>query len=212
MRLPSLHVVTNGEVVGRDSWLSAASGVLEVGGPNLALHVRSPGGNGRDLFHWCSKLAPIARRSGALLLVNDRVDIALALGLGSQLGQRSLGAGDARTVLGRGAQIGVSCHRSEEVVEAADSGADHVFFGSVFESRSHPGGNGEGLESLATIVRVAGRVPVIAIGGIDLASASAVVAAGAHGAAVIRGVWDASDSRAATVGYISALGNAKEVG
>jgi len=211
VRLPRLHVVTNDEVVARDSWLETASGVLETGGPDLALHVRSPHASGRHLFRLCSLLAPVALRSGSLLLVNDRVDVARTLRLGAQLGQRSLDVRAARTVLGPEARIGVSCHGEKEVVEAVDSGADHVFFGSLFESRSHPGLRAKGLDSLRMIVDTAGGVPVIAIGGIELESAPAVVAAGAHGAAVISGVWDASDSRAATVGYISALGHAKEV-
>lgn len=212
VKLPRLHVVTNDEVVGRDLWLETASGVLEAGGPDVALHVRVPRSSGRRLFRLCSVLAPVARRSGALLLVNDRVDIALTLRLGAHLGQRSLDVRSARTVLGSGSRIGVSCHGQEEVVEAVDAGADYVFLGSIFESRTHPGVQAQGLESLRLIVDAAGGVPVIAIGGIGLESAPAVVAAGAHGAAVIRGVWDASDSRAATVRYISALANAKEVG
>lgn len=184
--------------------------MLEAGGAHLALHVRAPGVHGREVFEWCRELRPVAEQSGATLLVNDRVDVARALGLGVHLGQRSLQLSDARNVLGSGGPVGVSCHGADEADAAAKAGADYLVLGNIFETPSHPDRSGVGLSEVGEVVRRVPGVPIVAIGGVTVANTGSVIDAGAWGVAVLRGIWGASDSATAAVEYISALGKVEE--
>jgi thiamine-phosphate diphosphorylase len=106
-------------------------------------------------------------------------------------------------MLGGASVLGVSTHADAEIQSAADEGADYVFVGTVYESASHPGRAGRGVEALAQ----ARAVPLlaIAIGGIDVGKTPDVVQAGAHGVAVISGVWRAPHPRNALIRYVDAL-------
>lgn len=210
MTLPRLHVVTDDEVVAKDSWLDRAAGVMEACGAGVALHVRAPHTAGRRIYEWCHVLRPEAQRTGATLLVNDRVDVARALGLGVHLGRRSLPCSDARSLLLAGLPVGVSCHRVEEVEAARADGAEYAFFGNVFETGSHPGRPGAGPEGLRAVVGHIAAFPIIAIGGVSPDRVAETIEAGARGVAVLQGIWGSDDSRAAAVEYISALGNVEE--
>lgn len=122
----------------------------------------------------------------ALLLVNDRPDVAkLACADGVHLGQDDLPVADARELLGPDALIGVSTHSDAEIDAAA--GADYIGFGPVFATRSKPGAvlpPPHGLEGLRRAV-ARSRLPVVAIGGITVATVGAVAATGARCAAAI---------------------------
>lgn len=208
--LPRLHVVTDDDVVARAGWESVAESILESGGSDVALHVRAPHANGRSVFESCERLLPVARDAGGTLVVNDRVDVACALRLDAHLGRRSLSVADARTVLGETSRIGVSCHTADEVASAAADGAEYAFFGNVLDTPSHTVRPGTGLDTLGRVAAGAVGFPVIAIGGIGVEDTADAIQAGAYGVAVLRGIWDASNSRAAALEYISALGNVEE--
>jgi thiamine-phosphate diphosphorylase len=121
----------------------------------------------------------------ARLVVNDRLDVALALGAdGVQLGRRSLPVGEARRVA-PSLPIGASVHSLSEARGAA--GADWLLLGTVFPSSSHPGGETIGIEGVRRIA-AAGLGPVVAIGGITAENAAAAIGAGAHGVAVISAI------------------------
>jgi len=202
--MPRLHLVTDDAVLHRPDFQSVAAEVLEVGGTRLAFHVRGPGCTGSAIYDEARTLAPIARRAGATLLVNDRVDVALALGLhGVHLAQRSLPPAVARDILGSGSMIGVSTHSSSELAEAAEGGADYAFVGAIFETASHPGLPGRGLDAIATAGETG--LPVIAIGGVAITDVADVLAAGASGVAVIGGVWSTPHPRDAVIRYLDAL-------
>lgn len=204
--LPRLHVVTDDAVLSRGAWLSQAVAVMEAGGAHVALHVRGPDSSAARVFELVAGLAPVARRTGALLTVNDRVDVALASRLGAvHLGKRSLPLADARRLLGQDALIGVSCHSAGEAAAAESEGADYVFGGTVFETPSHPGRPGSGPAGLRDIVAGSDRIPVLGIGGVDAARVERLVRAGAYGVCALRGVWDAPDPGSAVSEYISAL-------
>jgi thiamine-phosphate pyrophosphorylase len=197
-------VVTDDEVLHRPGFLSDAAELLEVGGTALALHVRGPRSGGATIHELARGLAPLARAAGARLLVNDRVDVAVALGLdGVHLGQRSLPPSRARALLGPAALMGVSTHSDVEVEEAVGGGADYVFVGAVYPTASHPGAPGRGPEALRE-ARNAG-IPVLAIGGIRVSRVAEITAAGAHGVAVVGGVWHAPHPRDAVIAYLHAL-------
>ena len=137
------------------------------------------------LFELAREAVRAATGSGVQVLVNGRADVALAAGAaGVHLPSNGLRPAELRKHVPSGFIIGVSSHSADEVLTARDHGADFAVFGPVFAS---PGkGNGVGLDLLRAAVSVAGRMPVLAIGGIDKVRAADVLAAGASGWASIR--------------------------
>jgi thiamine-phosphate diphosphorylase len=203
--LPPLHVVTDDAVVARPDFLERALLVLEMGGPDLAFHLRAPRTGGRRLFDLARALLPRAVDEDALLLVNDRIDVALAVRAdGVQLGGRGIGIADARRMLGARPWIGASVHSGDEAREAAAGGADFVMAGAVYATDSHPGQPPAGLGMIEDAA--AGGLPVIAVGGITPGRVGEVLAAGAAGVAVIRGVWDEGDVVEAVRRYLRPMG------
>ena len=105
--LPRLHLVTDDATLAGPSFVATAGTLLAVGGSQVALHLRGPRTPGRRLWQAARALAPAAESAEALLVVNDRVDVALAAGVGTvHLGQRSIPAGQARALLGEGGPVG----------------------------------------------------------------------------------------------------------
>ena len=207
-RLPRLHAVTNDDVLHRSGWVEQAVAALEAGGPGIALHVRGGGTGARALLGLADRLLPHARRTGAALFVNDRVDVALTLPLdGVHLGRGSLAPGAVREVVGPRPWIGVSCHGPGEAAAAAADGADYAFVGSIFATASHPGLDGMGAAGLAEAVEAARSLPVVGIGGIGPDAARTLVDAGAYGVAAIRGVWNGADPASAVRQYLEGLGS-----
>src|SRR5688572_7989047 len=205
MPLPRLHLVTDDDVLQDERFLERAGAVLECCGTELALHLRGHATSGRALFAIGEELAARALRTGAFLLVNDRIDIAMAIRAnGVQLGVRSIAAVDARRLLGHGAWIGYSAHGSLEASRAAREGADFVLLGTIFHTAAHPRRAPLGVERLEQCVVSAG-VPVIAIGGVTPARVTEIAASGAHGVAVLGGVWRAGDPQAAAAAYVAAV-------
>jgi thiamine-phosphate pyrophosphorylase len=135
-----------------------------------------------------------ARASGALLVVNDRADIAVLSGAdGVHVGQDDLGGADARAVVGTGRLLGVSTHGLVQLEAAASGPADYVAIGPVFSTRSKANPDPVvGLEMVRR-ARAATARPLVAIGGITRASAREVIEAGADGVAVISDLLDAPD-------------------
>jgi thiamine-phosphate pyrophosphorylase len=144
-----------------------------------------------------AKLArAITREAGAALVIDDRLDVALAAEAdGVHLGQADLPLADARWALrGRPLWIGVSTHDLAQVRDAVAGGADYLGFGPVFATATKANPDPvRGLPLLAAAVRAAGSVPVVAIGGITADTAAAVAATGAAAAAVIGAVTRAVD-------------------
>jgi thiamine-phosphate pyrophosphorylase len=139
---------------------------------------------------------------GAALVVNDRLDVALACGAdGVHLGQTDLALADAKAVVAacqRRLWIGVSTHNLAQVVAAVAGGADYLGFGPVFATQTKANADPvAGVSGLAAAVRAAGRVPVVAIGGITTAHAAQLYGAGAAAICAISAVNGASDVAAA---------------
>lgn len=138
------------------------------------------------------KAAIVAREGGARILVNDRLDVALAAGAaGVHLGGGSVPAHEVvRWLRERSAPaeflVGVSCHSLEDARAAEDAGASYVFFGPVFETPSKKSyGPPQGIAKLAEVCSAV-RIPVIAIGGVNEENATECMRAGAAGIAAIR--------------------------
>ena len=204
--IPRLHVVTDDQVLARPDFATSAREVCEaLETREAAFHIRGPHTSGRTLTRLARILREPAAACGVTLLVNDRLDVALAVeASGVHLGSRSIPPTEARRLLGGGRLLGVSVHSESEAVEATRSGADYLFFGPLFETPSHPGAAAGGAE---VVDRVLSRVdlPVVGIGGVTPQRAAMVIASGAHGVAAIRGIWDTPSPREAVQGYLDAV-------
>ncbi|MFQ5801753.1 MAG: thiamine phosphate synthase [Candidatus Methylomirabilales bacterium] len=148
----------------------------------------------RELTVMAEQLLCLIRPAGGLLLVNDRIDVALAVGAdGAHLSQRSLPPGVARRLLGPERLLGVSCHSVAEALEAQEGGADFILLGPIFFTPSKaPYGVPLGLEILKQIQPQI-HLPILAIGGINRTNRQEVLTAGADGVAVVSAVMAAPD-------------------
>lgn len=200
--IPILHAVTSDEVVGRADFIDVACGVMRALGERGALHLRASRLSGARFQSLAEGLAAAQGLTGCWLIVNDRIDIALASGArGAQLTSRSLTAEDARR-LGPSLALGASVHDVDEGLRAAAAGADWLVAGHVFASPP-PHATSYRAPWVEALV-AATTVPVIAIGGVRPEHAAALRLAGVHGAAVIRGIWDAPNAEQAASDYLSA--------
>jgi thiamine-phosphate pyrophosphorylase len=158
------------------------------------IQYRDKQASSRALFENSRKLAEQVRRGGGLLVVNDRADVAWAAGArGVHVGQEDLPVGLARRIIGPDGIVGYSTHDLAQLAEADGSSADYVAFGPVFPTRSKEKPDPVvGLEGLRA-ARQATHKPLVAIGGITLGTARAVLEAGADSLAVISDLLSAPD-------------------
>lgn len=163
-----------------------------------------------DLYRLAERILDITNSAGATLIINDRLDLAMALPAGGvQLTRNSLPPGKVRDLAGPEMLIGISCHRVEEVQEAAVSGADFVVLGPIYAT---PSKARYGVPLSPAIIQEARSVcplPILAIGGIKSAMVPEVIRAGADGVAAISAVLSASDPGAAAREMIDAVVRAK---
>jgi thiamine-phosphate pyrophosphorylase len=159
-----------------------------------------------ELAALACQLRDVTRDSGAFLVLNDRVDVALAVGAdGVQRTSTSLTIPDIRAVAGAKLAIGASVHSLAEAIEAERHGADWIVFGPVYETPSKRRyGAPQGLDRLRETTRAV-QVPVIAIGGITPERVGEVITAGARGIAVISAILDAPSPADATRRFLEAL-------
>jgi thiamine-phosphate diphosphorylase len=200
--LPRLHVITDDELLAAAGFMDRARALLHVFGSSIALHLRGRRAGGRLLFELASRLSAV---SDSIVLVNDRVDVALTTALhGVQLRRDSLPVRDARNLLGPERRIGYSAHALGEAGLAVSSGADFVIAGTIFRSDTHAGAEPAGVALIEEIARAV-DVPVLAIGGVNASRGAECRLAGAHGVAVIRAVWSAPDAVGAVRHLLSEL-------
>jgi thiamine-phosphate pyrophosphorylase len=159
-----------------------------------AIQLREKDLSTRDLYALVERLLPLVHGRDACLLINDRVDLALALPIdGVHLAGTSLPPAETRALLGPTRLIGVSCHSLDEAIEAEKGGADFIAFGPLFPTPSKAAyGPPVGLAHIDEVRRQI-RLPILGIGGITASSTVSVMAAGADGVAVISAVMTADD-------------------
>lgn len=183
-QLPKLYPITDRRLSG----LSHAEQVERLceGGARL-VQLREKHLSPREFYSEAEGALRVARGRGAKLIINDRADIALALGAdGVHLGQDDMPPEAARALLGRGAVIGFSTHGVEQSVAAARLPVDYVAIGPVFATSSKENPDPTvGLEGVRLARRAVGRVPLVAIGGITRENAPSVLDAGADSVALI---------------------------
>jgi thiamine-phosphate diphosphorylase len=191
---PLLHLVTDPRLP-RARLLAVIRAAAENGADWV--QVRDHQAAARELFDLAQAVVTLCRPRGVRVAVNDRIDVALAVGAdGVQLGRRSLPVGVARGLAGD-LSIGVSVHSVESAVRTEAEGADWITFGHVFATSSHPDTTPCGVTALAQAVQAV-HIPVIAIGGIGTRHVGPVIQAGAAGIAVISAILDALDPAWAT--------------
>ncbi|MEC4888941.1 MAG: thiamine phosphate synthase [Nitrospira sp.] len=199
-----LLLVTDRGQVCDESLSGAVRLAVEAGLPAVQLRERDlPTG---DLLALARTIHDITKPRGVPLLINDRVDLALALDLdGVHLRANSLPVSVARRLLGGHRLLGVSTHSIDEVRRANDDGADYVIVGPVFDTPSKRAfGMPLGLERLAEACG-GSSIPVFAIGGITRERIADVRRAGAYGVAMIGGILGRRDVGTATAEMCAAL-------
>ncbi len=191
--LPRLHLIVDPALC-RERGIApadlAARAVAD--GRAVAVHLRGPDTTAAALWRLAMDLRAVVAPP-ALLIVNDRADVAVAVGAdGVHLGGHGLPLAAARRVVGPRLLLGRSVHGGAEARAAEREGADYALLGTIYSTASHPGAAGGG-PALVRAVRVAVHLPIIAIGGIDGTTLDEVLDAGADGAAVLRAVGAAAD-------------------
>ncbi|HEY7745663.1 MAG TPA: thiamine phosphate synthase [Desulfuromonadales bacterium] len=158
-----------------------------------------------ELFPLARELRELTARYGARLLINDRLDVALAVGAdGVHLGGHSLPVAATRKILGPDKLIGVSTHRPEEVATARQEGADFVTFGPVFFTSSKAAyGDPVGLDRLREACTTS--LPVFALGGVTCERLAVLRAAGARGVGLISAILAAPDPATAAAALLTGL-------
>ena len=171
-----------------------------------AVQLREKDLSARELMEVGRELREVTRRYGARFLINDRVDIALALDCdGVHLGQRGISPRDARKLLGKRGLIGVSPHGMEEARRAEEEGADFITLGPIFHTPSKAQyGDPIGVEQIGCVRREI-SLPIFALGGIREERVREVMDGGADGIAVISAILAAKEPSEAAASLVRAL-------
>ena len=171
--------------------VALAETLLDAGARVMQLRLKDAGG--RDFLAAARAIAAMCRARGAILIINDRVDIAiLAEAHGVHLGQEDLPLEAARRIAGPDLIIGISTPTVDQARAAEVGGADYIGFGPMYSGGLKNIATGQGLDRLRAI-RAAVKIPIVAIGGIIEARVPEVLAAGADAVAIITDVVKAPD-------------------
>jgi thiamine-phosphate pyrophosphorylase len=178
--------------------------VLEAGMPAIQLRERDL--SARELVTLAREVQAVTASRRSQLLINDRIDVALALeGVGVHLRSNSLPVAVARQLLGAQCLLGVSVHAVEEVLSAQSQGADYVILGPIYETPSKQMfGPPLGIHTLEKACRLV-RIPIVGIGGVTAARAREMRRVGAFGVAVITAILGADDVESATRELLDAV-------
>jgi len=170
------------------------------------VQVREPKLGARQLVALCEHLWPVVCEHDAVLLVNDRVDVAaLECVHGVHLGFRSLVPRQARAILGPQKLVGFSAHDGDELAWASDQGVDYVILAPVFATGSKPDATPLGVEATQALVSAA-TVPAILLGGLNEHTLDAAMTIPAHGHAFMSAVFQAEDPEGAACRLSRAVG------
>jgi thiamine-phosphate pyrophosphorylase len=182
-----------------------ARAFLDGGAPLIQIRAKQLASG--PLLALCDSLVALARPYDASIIVNDRADVARMSGAaGVHVGQDDVPPAAARAMLGDGATIGVSTHGRAQVEAALPLPVDYIAVGPVFGTRTKETGyDAVGLAVVSEAARLAGARPVVAIGGITLETAPAVIAAGAGAVAVIGDLLAGGDPAARVAAYLRAI-------
>jgi thiamine-phosphate pyrophosphorylase len=199
-------VITDRKLAGARRWLTVVEQALVAGA--TAVQLRDKHATSRELAELARALGPLTDRYRALFLVNDRFDVALAVGAhGVHLGADDLPVAAVRSVVPRDFIVGRSADTEDDAREAQAAGADYLGVGSVFGTLTKQEVVGEviGTGQLARVA-AAVSIPVVGIGGVSSENSAAVAGSGAAGVAVVSAVMAAADPGAEVRALLESLG------
>lgn len=204
-----LHVITDTTIQTRFTHVQLAE--LAIQGGADTIQFRQKNGTTRELVEIALQMQEICNINNVPLIVNDRADIALAVGArGTHFGQDDMSVAIGRKFLSSKTIIGASARTEDKILEAISQGADYIGYGPIYKTSSKLDAEiPKGLEQLQRMCELA-TCPVIAIGGITLQTAADVIRAGAYGIAVISAVCGQQDPVKATRNLIQEIMHAKQ--
>jgi thiamine-phosphate pyrophosphorylase len=203
-----LHVITDTTLQSRFTHTELAE--LAIQGGADTVQFRQKQGTTRELIAIAEAMRTVCEQHKVPLIVNDRADIALAVGAtGAHFGQDDMPVSIGRRILPAETIIGASARTEEKILEAITEGADYIGFGPIYGTTSKPDAEmAKGLERLRRMCDIA-ACPVIAIGGIGIETAGDVIQAGAHGIAVISAVCAHREPDVATQALLNEIQGTK---
>ena len=207
-KIGKLHVITDTTIQSRFTHAELAE--MAITGGADTVQFRQKDGSTRELIESAQAVQAVCAERGVSLVVNDRADIALAIGAaGAHFGQDDLPIAVGRRILPPEMIIGASARTEAKILEAISAGADYIGFGPIYQTASKPDAElPKDLDALRRMCEIA-QCPVIAIGGITAETAYEVICAGAHGIAVISAVCAQVDPAAATRDLCNEIQRAK---
>lgn len=199
-----LYLVTDrSKFSDNNSFLNSVAASLK-GGTQI-VQLREKNASAREFMELGKAVRDLCAHYGAIFIINDRVDIALAIEAGGvHLGQDDIDLASARKILGNDAIIGLSTHCPEQGAAAVEVGADYIGVGPVFTTPTKPGRKAVGLEYVEWAAKNV-SIPWFAIGGIDTENVQEVINAGASRIAVVRAVINADKPEDAASKFLSVL-------
>ena len=209
LRLPILNAIVDVEAAERCGWTPTDVARAVLAGGARFLQLRAKHLTGAAFLDTAKAIVELARPFDAMVIVNDRADIARLSGAnGVHVGQEDLSPLAVRQVLGADAVVGMSTHTVEQLERALDEPVSYVAIGPVFGTLTkHTGYDAIGLERVAAAARRtnARGLPLVAIGGITLERAASVIAAGATSVAVIGDLLATADPEGQTRNFLQVL-------
>lgn len=197
----SIYLLTDDACLKGRHLLACVEQALQ-GGVTLVQY-RSKFKDGGPMYQEALALKALCDKYNVPLIINDRVDVALAVGAaGVHVGQNDLPCSVVRNLVGADFIIGVSAHNPAEALRAIADGADYLGCGAVFGTATKPGVAKLGLANLRAIRRVATK-PMVGIGGVTSDNYGEVLSTGADGAAVISGILGADDIKAEVAKFVA---------
>ena len=202
-----LHAILDVDAAAGAGWALSdlAQAFLDGGAP--LIQVRAKQLSSDAFLQLCDLVVELAQPYGTTVIVNDRVDLARISGAsGVHVGQEDLAPGAARALIGEHKLLGYSTHTIAQAEAAALEPVDYIAVGPIFGTRTKATGyEAVGLELVAGAARRAQGRPIVAIGGVTLATAPSVIAAGATGVAVISDLLTGGDPSAQVAAYLRRL-------
>ena len=202
-----LHAILDVDAAERAGWppLDLGRAFVSAGAP--LIQIRAKHLASAPLLDLADRLVDIAGAAGSSVIVNDRADIARMSGAaGVHVGQDDVAPGDARAIVGPEAIVGYSTHTLEQVRAGCAEPVSYIAVGPVFGTHTKDTGyQAVGLDLVSAAATTAGRIPIVAIGGITLENARSVLEAGASGVAVISDLLTGGDPQGRIAAYLQAL-------
>jgi thiamine-phosphate pyrophosphorylase len=204
----TLYLVTNSDGLSEEEFLNKTEEALKAG--VTLLQLREKEREGRDFFELACKVNKIAKRYGVPLLIDDRLDIAMAADTaGVHLGRNDLPVREARKILGPDPIIGATAKTVEQALDAQEQGADYVGVGAIYPTTTKVKTILTSVDTLKDICRTV-QIPAVAIGGLNSKNLDILRGAGMDGIAVVTAIMQAQDTGGAVRELLQAVRKIKQ--